>query len=93
MSIAFDSFWWWRSEFDGRSSPCRSPEATLTNDGYAIETTTTLQEEAFGGELDPHMTLYSDLHTISPSSLDFANWHWPAGLTFDDGHMPLPALY
>lgn len=91
MSIAFDCFWWWRSEFDGRSSPCRSPEAILRNEDYVA--TATVREEAFSGELDPNMTLYSDLYTISPSSLDFANWHWPAGLTFDDGHMPLPALY
>lgn len=92
MSIAFDSFWWWRAEFDCRSSPYKSPEATFINEN-STTATTAVQEATFRGELDPHMILDSDFNATSSSSLDFTNWHWPAGLTFDDGHMPLPALY
>jgi hypothetical protein len=53
MSIAFDSFRWWRTEFDGRPNPCRSP---VTNDG-STGPAAAMQTGNIGDELDPSMTL------------------------------------
>jgi hypothetical protein len=90
MSIAFDSFWWWRAEFDGRPNPNQPPVATATNvdsTGPAVA----IQRGNFGDELDPSMMLGGNFYDISSSYEDFANWHWPAALTFEDGNDMLTA--
>lgn len=85
MSIAFDSFWWWRAEFDGRINPYQSPATTITNANSAA-----LRADLPAGS--PNMALESYLPDSFALIDDFANWDWPAGLTIEDGGLSLPPL-
>jgi hypothetical protein len=85
MSIAFDSFWWWRAEFAGRPSPYRSHAAIVTNDSSTVPVPT-MQTGNVSDELDPSMTLGGNVPDVFSSYQDLSNWHWPAALIFEDGH-------
>ncbi|RFU34161.1 hypothetical protein B7463_g2163, partial [Scytalidium lignicola] len=85
MSIAFDSFWWWRAEFDGRPSPYPLPAATVTNDDGSTGPAAAMQRGNVGDELDPSMTLCGNAYDVFSPYEDLSNWHWPAALTFEDG--------
>ena len=91
MSIAFDSFWWWRAEFDGRANPYRSPTATATQSGSTGPAA--VQRRSLDRQLDPTMPHGNDFYDALTVSVDYANWHWPAALTFEDDHMSMPPLY
>jgi hypothetical protein len=85
MSIAFDSFWWWRAEFDGRPNPYQALAAPITQDNPA-GAAAPVQRGNIGGELDPSMTLGgNNFYDVFQSYEDFSNWHWPAALTFGEG--------
>jgi len=93
MSIAFDSFRWWRAEFDGRPNPYQStPTTTLTNDS-STRPAAAFQRGNFSDDLDPSMTLGDNSYDLFSSYGDLANWHWPAALTFEDGQMSAAQLY
>lgn len=84
MSIAFDSFWWWRAEFEGRPNSNHSDIVTERNDS-----TYELASEQTGNESNIEINV-SD---ILLSYEDISNWHWPAGLTLDgDDHLSLDPL-
>ena len=82
MSIAFDSFRWWRAEFDGGPNPYQSPTAVASDD--STRPATAFERGNFSDELNPSMTLGGNSYNVSSSYGDFANWHWPAALIFED---------
>jgi hypothetical protein len=84
MSIAFVSFWWWRAEFDGQHNPYQSPPATVTNDNSA-RPAAAFQAGNLSDGLDSSMSLGGNSYDVFSSYEAFANWHWPAALTFEDG--------
>jgi len=92
MSIAFDSFWWWRAEFDGQYNPDQSSTATVTSDNFTRPAPVS-QRENFSNEPDPSMTLGGNSDDFFSSYGDFANWHWPAALSFEDYQMSTEPLY
>lgn len=84
MSIAFDSFRWWRAEFDGRPNPYQS--LLVAQDDSAGPAAAIMQgRENVGSDLDPSMALGGNSYDEFSSYEEFSNWHWPAALTFDDG--------
>lgn len=91
MSIAFDSFWWWRAEFDGRANPYRSPTATTTtNPRSAAMVLPEMDMLTDGG---PPMSFDNDLgYDQSTMFGEFPDWNWPAGLTLEGDVLSLPPL-
>jgi hypothetical protein len=92
MSIAFDSFQWWRAEFDGRPNISQSPapiQAVTVDD--STEPDPAMHGETIGAEMGPFAGNFSDIFS---SYEEFLNWHWPAALTFEDeDNMPAAPLY
>lgn len=92
MSIAFDSFSWWRAEFNDQSNPYQSPAATLMTP--SIEPQLAIQRNPIGDQLDSSLTLGDSIYDTFLSYDNLSNWHWPADLTFGDGDtFPLPSRY
>ena len=84
MSIAFDSFWWWREEFDGRPNPYQPSAGTVTKED-STGSAAAMQRGNVADDLDSSMTLGGNFHEdFSSSYEDLLNWHWPATLTFED---------
>ena len=82
MSIAFDSFWWWRTEFDGRPNTSQSHTAPVTNNSTG--SVATIQGGNVGDGLDTSTILSDNVYDVFSSNDDLSNWHWPAALNFED---------
>lgn len=93
MSIVFDSFWWWRAEFDGRANPYRTPTATTSVADSAGLTGPTLNRENSAGTSFPVMTFENEFHDPFASYDDVANWYWPTSLDLQDDQALSTSLY
>jgi hypothetical protein len=93
MSIVFDSFWWWRAEFDGRANPYRSPTATTSAAPSTEPAGPALNGESSTGTAFPVVTFETDFPDPFSSFDDIANWYWPASLALPEEQPPLTSLY
>ncbi|KIW19928.1 hypothetical protein PV08_00503 [Exophiala spinifera] len=90
MSIVFDSFWWWRAEFDGRANPYLASSVNITNPG---STGSEALETHADGEVYSTMPVGTDLVDTLRVPTDFTDWNWPASLDLDDGQLQLAGPY
>ena len=93
MSIAFDSFWWWRAEFEGRPNPYQPSAGAVTNDD-STGPAAAMQRGNVADDLDTSMMLGGNFPNVFSSYEDLSNWHWPAAVIFEDcDHISTTSLY